>query len=628
MLRTICPSSTVRQDLEQSPQATAPLEDIEDGPATGNVRSINERAISSESLTQAPNEEAMLNPAGSSAPDFIEFNMDDIDFMQDFLQMNTPPHDSIDTTPLEDIEEVVRLPSTVLDYDAWALRLASRPLYEDDGPKKIENDVFTGPFTYLYEQPSLSQSSPEMLMMRFDRLTCGILSVKDGPNENPWRTLIWPMAQTSPALYHAISSMTAFHSSRDIPALRVAGHEHKSASVQNLLEGIEEGSMNLDTAIATTLALAFAECWDQHISSGNDHIKGARTMINIALAQHSQVALTGINLARLKFLSNAWVYLDVIARITTVDADESDDYDKLYCLYSTPAASNPAGQPGFGIDFGMPIDAQLDPLMGCASTLFPLIGRVANLVRRVCRSKSNSAPMISQAMELKLLLETWDPPAFIEPPEDPTSNVQHTVQTAEAYRWATLLYLHQALPEIPAISSAEMAKKVLVFLATVPLASRCVIVHIYPLMMAGCEAVGDEDRQWVRDRWTAMSQRMRIGLLEKCLEVTEEVWRRRDDYESQPLRRRAQMSVTNIQTRRASRPSLSNSGGSFQSSAQGGRRRMTQEDAGQGEGMSSIGSRDDMSGVMDPMLTVRGGLHWVGVMQDWGWEGESRCVSW
>lgn len=234
--------------------------------------------------------------------------------------------------------------------------------------------------------------------------------------------------------------MTAFHSSRDVPVLRLSGHEHKSLSLKNLQEGINEGSMRLDTAIATTLALAFAECWDQHISSGNYHINGARTMMNLALAQHRQNPLTGVDLARLKFLCNAWVYLDVLSRITTVDDDQSDDYDQLYCLYSTPI--NPelglADHSGFGIDFGMPIDARLDPLMGCASTLFPLIGRVANLVRRVCREESNSPPMISQAMELKLLLETWDPPAFIEPPEDLTSSVEHSLQTAEAYRWATV----------------------------------------------------------------------------------------------------------------------------------------------------------------------------------------------
>jgi hypothetical protein len=54
----------------------------------------------------------------------------------------------------------------------------------------------------------------------------------DGPNENPWRNLVWPLAQQSPALYHAITAMTAFHSAGDVPQLRVVGHEHKAASIR------------------------------------------------------------------------------------------------------------------------------------------------------------------------------------------------------------------------------------------------------------------------------------------------------------------------------------------------------------------------------------------------------------
>ncbi|KAG9603829.1 hypothetical protein KCV04_g9178, partial [Aureobasidium melanogenum] len=563
----------------------------------------------------------------------------DMHFMDEFLNMTDPP-------PMEDMEmdfkNVEELTPIVPDYDAWAQQLSHCPTFQDDSTMSSPPAmVFPQRITYMYEQPSFAQTSPEMLMLRFDRLTCGILSIKDGPNENPWRTLIWPMAQTSPALYHAISSMTAFHSSRDIPALRVAGHEHKSESVRNLLEGIEESTMNLDTAIATTLALAFAETWDQHLSSGNDHIQGARAMINIALNQHKQSALTGLNLARLKFLANAWVYLDVLSRVTTADEDTSDDYDNLYCLYSTPESPQigPSGHPGFGIDFGLPIDSTLDPLMGCASTLFPLIGRTANLIRRVYRAESNSPPMISQAMELKLMLETWEPPAFVEPPEDPTCDVRHALQTAEAYRWATLLYLHQALPEIPErLTTADMAKKVLVFLATVPLASRCVIIHVYPLFMAGCEADVEEDRQWIKSRWAAMSQRMRIGIIDKCVDVMEEVWRRRDEYKNKVLPskvvpvRRNMVSTADLQSSLGNnRPAANRRGSSFNSIAGASEgtmawanklRRMTVGDPDKMDSasISCRGSRDAVNGATGTLLTVRGRLHWIGVMKDWGWE--------
>lgn len=489
------------------------------------------------------------------------------------------------------------------------------------------------PVNYLYSQPGFANDSIEMLTFRFDKLTCGILSVMDGPNENPWRTLIWPLALQSPALYHAVTAMTAFHSSKDMPALRLVGHEHKQASIRYIQEGIRHRSMTDQTAIATALALGFSESWDQHTASGNTHIKGAQALVKRALVEHEVNPLSGVELARLKFLCNAWVYMDVIARLTAVDSDLSNDFDNtfLFAADSPNVVMGDPGNAGFGIDFGTGIDARLDPLMGCANTLFPLIGRVANLVRKVCRSQSNSPAVISQANDLKLVLEAWDPPAFIERPEDPSTDVQHTLQTAEAYRWATLLHLHQSVPELPSLPSAELAQRVLTYLATVPLASRTVIVQIYPLMVAGCEASDAEDRQWVRDRWTAMGQRMRIGVVDKSATVTAEVWRRKDAYEAQPSQRRRLVATSELQPARQRGVPLMRTETAFED-ADPGRTGMVfsyveTEEAKPGPDErfppKPAPAAKRAIGGMDAAYTVRGHLHWVGVMWDWGWEGES-----
>ena len=507
-------------------------------------------------------------------------------------------------------------------------------------PSGSPDDEYKGPLSYIYPQPYFAEDSPEMLTFRFDRLTCGILSIMDGPKENPWRNLVWPLARESSALYHAITAMTAFHSATDIPALRLVGHEHKAASIRFIQEGIRDNSMGNQTAIATALALGFAECWDQHTATGNTHIKGAQVLVRRALRNHRRDPLTGTDLARLKFLCNAWVYMDVIARLTAVDSDESIDFDNTFMFSRNPNECPPLvmgdQDSGFGIDFGMPIDARLDPLMGCANTLFPLIGRVANLVRKVCRSQNNSPAIISQANDLKHALEGWDPPAFIERPEDPTTDVQHTLQTAEAYRWATLLHLHSSVPELPSLSSAELAQRVLQYLATVPLASRTVIVQIYPLMVAGCEAITAEDRQWVRGRWGAMMARMRIGIIEKSATVAEEVWRRRDVYEAQPSSNRKLVATAELQhTRHRGQPLLRTSTGSLRLGDPGrtgmvfsyvetenDNNNSDEENEQKKRARERRNGRDPRMGVMDPAYTVRGHLHWVGVMWDWGWESK------
>ncbi|RDW67009.1 putative acriflavine sensitivity control protein ACR-2 [Coleophoma crateriformis] len=534
-----------------------------------------------------------------------------------FPIMEMPPHDSLLD---DDVEEIIREPQMFDTEIMMAMRppmpnMATSSRSSTTSPQSTRDD----PFNKLYRQPDVQAGSPEMLMLRFDKQTCGILSVKDGPTENPWRTLIWPLARDSPALYHAIASMTAFHTSKERPALRVDGMEHMRSSIRSLATGIDK--MRTDTALATTLVLAFSESWDQHISTGIEHLRGAKILVNQALIKHNKRNLVGDDLARLKFLCNTWVYMDVIARLTSVDDDEYTDFDNLLApLY-----------------YGN--TTEIDPLMGCASTLFPLIGRAAMLCRRVCRTESNSIAVVSQANQIKESIEQWQPGTSFERPEDPTSEIQHALQTAEAYRYATLLYLHQAVPEIPSLTSAQLAKKVLVYLATVPLSSRLVIVQIYPLLAAGCEAWEKEDRQWVEERWQSMAQRMWIGNIDRCWEVIQEVWNRRDTVERQREQRQ--------RDRASLRP------GERMMHSESSKRKFEEEMALEGLGLEGVSfedmlncnmpmqiskrPRNSISGApasakkrvepiteeMDPELTIRGRLHWVGVMKDWEWESKS-----
>jgi hypothetical protein len=468
----------------------------------------------------------------------------------------------------------------------------------------------------MFVQPQFSLASPEHLTRRYDRDTCGVLSVKDGPTENPWRTLVWPLARDCPALYHAIASMTSFHQSKDMPSMRIQGIDHMRNAVHALAAGLQ--NMRFDAAISTTLVLAFSESWDQHISTGINHIKGAKILINQALVQHRQIPKQGEEWARLKFLCNTWIYMDVIARLTSADDDENNDVDIVHdSIYAN-------GE----------IDTKLDPLMGCAHTLFPIIGRVANLVRKVRRSGSNGPSIISQAVHLKAQLEEWTPPSYIEDPEDETTSPHDSIKTAVAYQYATLLYLHQAVPEIPSQPSSVLAQKVLCELATVEPRSRSVIVHIYPLMAAGCEVMKQEDRDWVKERWGLMSSRMRLGILEKTLEVTKEVWCRRDAYAAErkmmddmrsdsfspntPLKRDFDTFFDDFQP-----------DGEFCWLDAGPKRRAIDSTPSYTVPVASPVApqpslrRQSSNGnteYLEPEFTVKGRLHWLGVMKDWNWE--------
>jgi hypothetical protein len=516
----------------------------------------------------------------------------------------TPPADPAD----DDVEEIPR--STNADPEAWVMRLPSPT------PSSSSSSSSESPELPMFVQPQFSLASPEHLTRRYDRDTCGVLSVKDGPTENPWRTLVWPLARDCPALYHAIASMTSFHQSKEVPSMRIQGIDHMRSAVH----AAELQNMRFDAAISTTLVLAFSESWDQHISTGINHIKGAKILINQALVQHRHMPKQGEDWMRLKFLCNTWIYMDVIARLTSADDDENNDVDFVHdSIYANGET-----------------DSNLDPLMGCAHTLFPIIGRVANLVRKVRRSESNGPSIISQAVHLKSQLEEWTPPSYIEDPEDETTSPHDSIKTAVAYQYATLLYLHQAVPEIPSQPASVLAQRVLCELATVEPRSRSVIVHIYPLMAAGCEVMKQEDRDWVKERWGLMSSRMRLGILEKTLDVTKEVWCRRDAYAAEramlddmhsdsfsphtPLKRDFDAFFDDLQP-----------DGNFGWLDAGPKRRAGETSAYPVPVLCPPGLKRQGSCAgtehLEHEFTVKGRLHWLGVMKDWNWESMLRTCA-
>jgi len=512
----------------------------------------------------------------------------------------------------KDVEEIMREPAPT---DSWTVPVLSRRNSDSSSSSGGSwPDAFTAT---VYGQPKLHSDSQEMLMMRFDRQTCGILSIKDGPTENPWRTVLWPLAKLEPALHHAINAMTAFHASKEKPSLRVSGMEHMDKSLQLLSHNIE--SMRKDIALSTTLVLAFCESWDKFISTGIAHLRGARKLVIQLLNNYKMGTMRAADERRVGFLIRTWVYMDVIARLTSIEGDDCEDFD----VALDPLCQNTA------------LNRDIDPLMGCADTMFPIIGRVANLVRKIRNiNHDNSLRIISQANALKTKLEKWRAPQMFAEPEDRSTDVEQALRTAEAYRWATLLYLHQAVPEISLDSVtdriATMTKEVLTNLANVPETSGAVIIHIFPLLAASCEAADPETRAFVEERWQAMMQRMNIQNIDKCWVVVKEVWERRDDAEKEKHRRRARLAGAKIQmgympaTIQKRKISFCDEGVHDANIGDETKRRAVQEPGlVTPKPMSLKREASSIVGGLEYDLTVCGRSHWAGVMKDWSWEGKS-----
>jgi Fungal specific transcription factor domain len=542
-------------------------------------------------------------------------DMDDTELLDAQMAPDTYyPDPSADD--LDDVEEIVP------EYrNGW--EMMSSDLSQPFSPDHFDFNLFAP----LLNQLKLQNDSAEVLLNTFDKETCGILSIRDGPHENPWRTSILPLVHESEALYHALAAVTAFHCVTLRPGMKRVGVEHIRRSAQLLARDI--GHMRPDIALTLTLVLAFAESWDVHVTTGIKHLQGAKQFLQQALPIAQQLGPDHPFSQRIGFLRNTWVYADVISRLTSLDADDSTDFDAAYdadTTIDTDASGNPR--------------IEIDPLMGCAASLFPLIGRAANIVRRVRQSTHNSSPLVSEASGVQSALAHWSPPLCLLEPEDATCLAADAVRTAEAYRWATLLYLHQAVPELPSLPAHELARNALTQVALVPPHSHTSIVHIYPLLAAGCETLHPADREWVVGRWLAMARRMLIGNIDRCVEVVREVWTRRDEARgargvacsasrnespSWNLAELERWSLARDLARDLSaRDNDTENGAVFWTGALASPPIPNCPQLPNGGSSPDTAARKSHHPEQLPHArTVRGNLHWIGVMEDWNWEGMS-----
>ncbi|KAL6247418.1 hypothetical protein RBB50_005764 [Rhinocladiella similis] len=480
--------------------------------------------------------------------------------------------------------------------------------YPDVPVAMVQSEV-----AFIQEEPESTDAAAETIKHLFEHQTCEILSIKEDQSRNPWRTLIWPLASDHPALQYALAAMTCLHMCKSQPQHRPPGLRHFQASTRALAEDVSNVNASLMAAIATRLALGFAAGWDyENSSTGIDHINEAKVLIRQAAADHRKSPLSGADLSRLSFLANTCLYMDVIARLTCENSKTSNDLDFMVACGS--------------LSSHIPSKQQIDPLMGCAITLFPMIGRLDELVGKVRRrfANRNSPAIISQAVELRTDIEQWTPSIELDGASELHPMVSDAIQTAEAYRWAALLLLRQAVPELPwRHSSWELASKTLIFIATVPLRSPTTIVQTFPLIAAGCEAVDDDDRDWVRERWELMGKKMITGIVDRCKDITIEAWRRRDEFEE------LNFVMTTKTTRGSSTtpPTSNMSVVDFDASDPLPEADQQQRHGPQSPLLSDFPDTAAFKKGVDPITragfmnyTVKGDLHWLGVMKDWNLE--------
>ncbi|KAK4944662.1 hypothetical protein LTR66_014480, partial [Elasticomyces elasticus] len=252
---------------------------------------------------------------------------------------------------------------------------------------------------------------------------------------------------------------------------------------------------------------------------------------------------------------------------------------------------------------------------------------------RIRKTAKNSLSIISEANSLKEQLLQWEPPdvSILEQLEDPSITARDVLLTAEAYRRAILLHLESAVIELSSNPPQEQAMEILTLLATTPMSSRALIVQIFPLLIGSCEVTSPDDREWVTGRWEVMIKRLGILNVTSCWEVVKEVWQRRDQWTemqaqrmSQPLGRRGSFSQSPPRSsgRQLHRPDIVRTSSSRDNGGHARRDGPTAGVATEGSSRPRPARRQIALSMLNENTeyTVRGHLHWLGIMSDWKWE--------
>ncbi|ODQ61498.1 hypothetical protein WICANDRAFT_62054 [Wickerhamomyces anomalus NRRL Y-366-8] len=587
-----------------------------------NNKNQNKRRRLSNSV-QTPNNDTFNNnnlitglspPAFLGSPSFSTL----VRAFTDFDSMNIPSPSNIELSPkieeaIEDDDEEDN--SKSLEESQGALHSMRRAnsvdsIFSSGSLPQYRKELitFSNSFNNNQQQqqdqfrlpPSFTISKKNELTTEFDKIANGfhkytstIMSIRDGPTENPWRTVIWPMALKHSVLFKSLASMTLLHIARNDEETKRIGMTYMKQAINELAQGLTDNSIPNEVALATCIALTVTETWSTQVTTGIAHLRGAKSIINKILKNHENshqpISPT------FKVLCNIFIYHDVLARIVSSQLIDSNAYDQnsemIKYLKKVEAVEaeerQKSNSPESDTDehvnrllngfSGVEVDDTIDPLLGCAQDLFLIIGRTASLITKTRSLNKISLSIVSNAVALKTELENWKHKQLIKQPkfEDPYCDLPSIIATAESYRYATLLYLHQAIPEIPSQTSRDLAEKVLMLLASIPTNSKTCLLHIFPLLVASCEMDDKEDRDWIIARWQVLSQLMGIGNIDRAYEIVKEVWRRKD--------------------------SLNKGGDGFKWDIQ------DQIDA------LTADKRDDARG-------VNSWTHWSTVMKEWGWE--------
>ncbi|KAJ4307804.1 hypothetical protein N0V84_012481 [Fusarium piperis] len=467
--------------------------------------------------------------------------IDSIDFQLPLFDDSGIAVQHIENSEEEDVEEVIRrgsiisIPTTTYAAtysNAYATRSPSLALI---APVPVPSPRFE------FCSPVFSEFADRTNRRALVDHFCNVLShliVFREERGNPFQQLVLPLCQDSQAVTNAVFALASAHLEyRGVSNDEKSVYFHNKA-IQGLARLIQKGAgVNRNELLAAIMLLVYYEVLVQKGRSNivDGHLKGAMTIMS---NNEAATDPTGI------FLERAFRFYDVIAALSFGTAP----------LGSAPGANYLTPFPPLDSGGDMSPINSVDTLLGMATSLWPIIHRLSNLLAlkdqldaAVTNGEVNKVAVLRTEFEISAsaiesALEEWHPAlpegsVLKQNPEELTpeqtterSRLQSILSNALSYRHSAFVYLYRTIysyprnhPLVQRHTHISLTHCVGTVSNTGPMSAL-----LWPLFVAACEATTLADRDLARQTFIAINRRQGMTNIERAWTIAQEVWRRAD----------------------------------------------------------------------------------------------------
>ncbi|KAG0645072.1 L-arabinose-responsive transcription regulator ARA1 [Hyphodiscus hymeniophilus] len=166
--------------------------------------------------------------------------------------------------------------------------------------------------------------------------------------------------------------------------------------------------------------------------------------------------------------------------------------------------------------------------LGCSMQVLQCISCVNQLTHTILQSPCGTIPaeFASIPQVLQIQLENLQQiSGVVEDTASGRVDEARIINTAELYRLATLIYLHRSVLTTPSDSGImkDLVSRSLHIIEEIG-----VCTSPWPIFMAACEVIGDDQRVRILDAVDKMQKERRIGNVEIMRNIIETVWKQVD----------------------------------------------------------------------------------------------------